>query len=163
MFARLLLFVLVVLAAVPSNAQAGPPPAERALTSRLAVDSLKIAAAFWRSDLSDVRVFAVDIRLIWAATGNPSAAATADAAMRAVWIAEGSSSQYLVRIAACSEVVHEAGHVLGVEHSAAPRSIMGTELSDREVVYECYRRFLPPGKMREWRENADGPAIWMTR
>lgn len=160
---RCLVGLLIVFALVPSSASAGPPPATNAQTSRLAVDSLAIAAKFWTSDLPGLRVFAVDIRLIRIATGESGAIGTADRATRSVWIPTGSGSDYLARIQGCTIIVHEVGHVLGIAHSPDPRSVMGAELGSREVVYDCYRRFLPDGKMREWRANVGGAAVWLTR
>jgi hypothetical protein len=125
--------------------------------------SLRIAAEFHGRQAAcpgGVRVFVEDLSP-WevAAFGEqPGCRIWLDAD----WLAIAGRGDYNARIATCSVLVHEYGHLLGLSHALRRRSIMrGGE--NLVTVRGCYERFVPRG-VTAAQDAADwGPRTWATR
>lgn len=152
MSARLLVVVLVVLAAVPSNAGALSLGSVRAALPVAAT----VAETYWSADACDgrARVALVTTSRLGALRASAgmidSAPVTADAdeatcLTRLAWDSDGVES----RAGLCTVLVHERGHLHGLRfansadpwHSANSRSVMSAGFSG--VVPECMRAFVP--------------------
>ncbi len=159
---RYLLAALAALMLAPSLAFAQAPPTDDPQTTTRAVESLRIAADFWDVSIP-VRVFAVSGEELDGAGGTLGTIGMASA--NSVWLLDFLLTENTVesRIATCTAIVHEYGHLLGVGHRRGRRSVMRTELMPNEVVFGCYQRFMRAGHARRWRVLEGGRPVWVTR
>ncbi len=167
------LVALLVALAVPSSAGAWTPPTDHPLTSRFAIDSLRVARAFWGGQPNcptGVRIYVSSLQAIASADGTRTAAGTADGCR--IWLDPNlfedplpAPWDYGDRIKRCNVVVHEFGHLLnGPDHSTNPLSIMAPEANLDVDAMGCYRRFKPGRITRaQDREAFDAPRIWAVR
>jgi hypothetical protein len=158
---RYLVTALVALALCAPSASAAELPTDQPQHTTRVTESLRIARAFWGVD-RPARIYAVSHAVLSAATGDEMVAG--GAVGDSIWLTTEAlrDNTYEARIATCTFIVHEYGHVLGMGHSHNPKSVMGEGSEVNAVVYGCYKRFMPKGKARQWRKERGAP-IWLTR
>lgn len=179
---RALLAALACLAVLPASAVAtddghsdwtqvdhfGLPTNNPQFTLR-AGESFQIARKFWNDaspPCASPRIYTAPQPEIAAATETPHAVGTTD--WCSIWIPEDLMFEHtwLARIRACTIVVHEYGHTLriyGRGHAKQHGSVMYPTIAAHEAVYACYRRFLPKGKGREFREEVGRKPLFLHR
>lgn len=157
---RYLLATLIAVTLLPSTASAALPT-DRPQTSTRVTESLRIAREFWRVD-APVKVYGATGAALAAETG--AVGAVGGALGLDIWLSAESlaDNTYASRIEVCTSIVHEYGHALGIGHSTNRASVMFAEPELNDVVYGCWKRFMPKGQARRWRALRGVPH-WLTR
>lgn len=138
-------------------------PTEQPQYTLRAGESFQIAKQFWGGaelPCTDARVYVASQAQMAAATGNGAAVGATD--WCSLWVVDELVAErtWYARIRTCSIIVHEYGHALrvyGAGHSTQRGSIMYPDFQPNEVVYACYRRFLPQGQGRAFRKMVGKP------
>ena len=117
-------------------------------------ESLRIAQEFWGGETphcTAIRVYYAPLKGdIVGLTRKPKL--DEPAVKCPIWITDLYNwNDYFARIEMCTTIVHEYGHLLQRRHDTTKNSVMNESL-DYIEVYACYRRFLPRGEGRAWRD-----------
>lgn len=151
-------FLACIVGGSAADALATLPTDKPQFTVR-ASESMRIAREFWNAEspCGAVNIYRATGDQMSAVTGKEHTAGMTDWCH--IWTPIGDNG-WMDRIQSCTIVVHEYGHVVrayGYDHAAKHGSVMYPELELNEVVYGCYKRFLPKGKGREFRELVGKP------
>lgn len=166
MAALCILITLATCASASAAATADAPEGAQLLTTTRAAESLRIAQEFWRVRTPCVRVFSAKSKALaeWTGTRDATVLGATRAGGCAVYVNSlRLLASFVYRISTCTTIVHELGHVLGLIHAPDdPQSIMNDYHDDNEVVWGCWKRFMPRGRSRWWRSLYGAPA-WLYR
>lgn len=148
-------------------------PTDRPATTTRTAESLRIAREFWGQPAPGLRVYLATSDELEAVSGISGTAAYATP--RGIWLDDWMMGPrtYDVRISACNAIVHDYGHVINAKigspnpvdpiHSLAANSVMRQLQPEWKIVYGCYKRFMPKGKARQWRDSLGHRPVWLTR
>jgi hypothetical protein len=152
---------LVAMGAVLFSLLSIVPAASAELTAPSITKSVTVAQQFWHSTMPVHLNPATPAQL---ASFTRSPGATAGTYRNYIWLSTTLlTNTYQVRMLACTTLVHEYGHALGLQHNANPLSIMFWQNQRRVLPWGCYKAFLPKGKSKQWRQENGGSPIWAQR